>query len=178
MTFDVRWRPFELNSDLPKGKGHNKMEYYNSKFGPDMVRTMIPKMRTVAREYDIELEYDGYVGNTFDSHRLIWKAREVGGSELQDKVVSRLFRAYFEENKSLGELSVLEECAKDAGLDEQILHDFMSNANLGTSEVRQEMQEYGRAFQCTGVPMFIVDGTVKLSGAQEPDTIVRVFESL
>jgi len=178
MTFDVRWRPFELNSDLPKGKGHNKMEYYNSKFGPDMVRTMIPKMRTVAREYDIELEYDGYVGNTFDSHRLIWKAREVGGSELQDKVVGRLFRAYFEENKSLGELSVLEECAKDAGLDEQLLHDFMSNANLGTSEVRQEMQEYGRAFQCTGVPMFIVDGTVKLSGAQEPDTFVRVFESL
>ena len=73
---------------------------------------------------------------------------------------------------------MLEECAKDAGLDEQLLHDFMSNANLGTSEVRQEMQEYGRAFQCTGVPMFIVDGTVKLSGAQEPDTLVRVFESL
>jgi predicted DsbA family dithiol-disulfide isomerase len=154
------------------------MEYYNSKFGPNMVATMIPKMRNVAQEYDIELKYDGYVGNTFNSHRLIWKAWEVGGSELQDKVVNMLFKAYFEENKSLGELTVLEECGKDAGLDEQLLHEFLSNAKLGTTEVRQEMQEYGRAFQCTGVPMFIVDGTVKLSGAQEPNSFIRLFESL
>ena len=108
---------------------------------------------------------------------MIWKAREVGGFELQDKVVNRLFQAYFEENKSLGELSVLEECAKDAGLEEQ-LHEFLMNSHLGTSEVRQEMQEYGRAFQCTGVPMFIVDGAVKLSGAQEPETFMKVFESV
>jgi predicted DsbA family dithiol-disulfide isomerase len=100
----------------------------------------------------------------------------VGGSKLQDKVVQQLFRAYFEENKSLGELSVLEECATKAGYEQS--HDFMSSVHLGTSEVRQEMQEYGRAFQCTGVPMFIVDGRVKLSGAQEPDMFLRVFESL
>ena len=95
---------------------------------------------------------------------------------MQDKVVQQLFRAYFEENKSLGELSVLEECATKAGYEQS--HDFMSNVHLGTSEVRQEMQDYGRAFQCTGVPMFIVDGKVKLSGAQEPDMFLRVFESL
>ena len=100
----------------------------------------------------------------------------MGGSKLQDKVVQQLFRAYFEENKSLGELSVLEECATKAGYEQS--HDFMLRVHLGTSEVRQEMQEYGRAFQCTGVPMFIVDGRVKLSGAQEPDMFLRVFESL
>ncbi|KAL3826840.1 hypothetical protein ACHAXA_005682 [Cyclostephanos tholiformis] len=152
------------------------MEHYNSKFGPAMVETMIPRMKALARQYGIEMEYGGHVGNTFNSHRLIWKAREVGGSELQDKVVQQIFRAYFEENKSLGELSVLEECATKAGYKES--HDFLSNEHLGTSEVRQEMQEFGRAFQCTGVPMFIVDGRVKLSGAQEPDAFLRVFKSL
>lgn len=100
----------------------------------------------------------------------------MGGSQLQDKVVQQLFKAYFEENKSLGELSVLEECATKAGYEQS--HDFLSNAQLGTTEVRQEMQQYGRAFQCTGVPMFIVDGRVKLSGAQESDAFLRVFESL
>ena len=100
----------------------------------------------------------------------------MGGSELQDKVVQQIFRAYFEENKSLGELSVLEECATKAGYKES--YDFLSNEHMGTSEVRQELQEFGRAFQCTGVPMFIVDGRAVLSGAQEPDAFLRVFKSL
>ena len=29
---------------------------------------MIPRMKNVAKEYGIQMEYDGYVGNTFDSH--------------------------------------------------------------------------------------------------------------
>jgi len=90
---------------------------------------------------------------------------------LQDKVVNELFRAYFEENKSLGELSVLEECAKKAGYAEA--SDFLSNDKaLGTSEVREEMNKYGRANGCKGVPMFIIDGKYKLSGAQEPDAFL------
>ena len=68
LSFDVRWRPFELDPKLPKGKGHNKMEHYNSKFGPAMVETMIPRMKAVARQYGIQMEYGGHVGNTFDSH--------------------------------------------------------------------------------------------------------------
>jgi hypothetical protein len=57
LTFDVRWRPYELNPNLPKGKGHDKMEYYNSKFGPAMVQSMIPRMKEVA-------------------HGIRWKCRE------------------------------------------------------------------------------------------------------
>lgn len=101
----------------------------------------------------------------------------MGGSELQDKVVERLFRAYFEENHSLGEHSVLEMCAKEAGLSDMEPY-FLSNSELGTREVMQEMQDYGRAYQCSGVPMFIIDGKVKLSGAQEPDAFLRVFGRL
>ena len=150
------------------------MEYYESRFGPT-IRNMIPRMKATAAEYGIKMEYGGHVGNTLDSHRLIMKSREIGGSELQDKVVNELFRAYFEENKSLGELSVLEECAKKAGYAEA--NEFLSNT-LGTSEVRDEMDKYGRANGCTGVPMFIVDNKYKLSGAQEPDAFLRVFGKL
>lgn len=99
---------------------------------------------------------------------------------MQDKVVDRLFRAYFEENHSLGEQSVLEMCAREAGLSskDKSIGDFLSSSELGLREVKQEMQDYGRAYQCSGVPMFIIDGTVKLSGAQEPDAFLRVFARL
>lgn len=150
--------------------------YYESKFGTDMVRSMIPRMQATAEEYGINMKYGGYVSNTFDSHRLIWKARELGGSDLQDKVVNELFRAYFEENKSIGELNVLEECATKAGYDRS--SEFLSNDELGKTEVEEEKQMYGRSYQCTGVPMFIVDGKYKLSGAQEPSAFLRVFGKL
>lgn len=142
---------------------------------------MIPRMKAVAEEHGIQMEYGGHVGNTLDSHRLIWKAREMGGSKLQDKVVESLFKAYFEENESLGEQSVLEQCAAKAGCNnQQSMSDFLSDPTLGTGEVRREMQEYGRAFQCRGVPMFIVDdgNAAVLSGAQETEAFLRVFARL
>ena len=68
LQFDVRWRPFELNPNLPKGQGLDKLMYYESKFGKARVQGMIPQMKAVAEEYGIQMEYGGYVGNTLDSH--------------------------------------------------------------------------------------------------------------
>jgi len=152
------------------------MSYYEQRFGSDMVGRMIPRMKSVAKEYGIKMEYGGHIGNTFNSHSLIWKAREVGGSNLQEKVVEILFKAYFEENKSLGEQTVLEECASRAGYADSSA--FLSNSELGMQEVREEMQTYGHNFQCTGVPMFIIDGKFVLNGAQESDQFLRVFAKL
>jgi predicted DsbA family dithiol-disulfide isomerase len=172
----VRWRPFELNPNLPGGKGYDKMNYYEQRFGADMVGRMIPRMKAVAEEYGIKMEYGGHIGNTFNSHRLIWKAREEGGSDLQDKVVESLFKAYFEENKSLGELTVLEDCASRAGYSDSL--EFL-RSELGEHEVKEEIQLFGRDFQCTGVPMFIIDdGKFILNGAQESDQFLRVFAKL
>jgi hypothetical protein len=52
-------------------------------------------VRTVPTK-GVQFSYGGFVGNTFDSHRLIClvKARQEGGSQLQD------FSAHFEMNKA------------------------------------------------------------------------------
>ena len=42
------------------------------------------------------------IGNTLDSHHLIWKAREDFRSDLQDRAVQSVFRTYFEEYSSIG----------------------------------------------------------------------------
>jgi predicted DsbA family dithiol-disulfide isomerase len=153
------------------------MEYYYEKFGRQNVEGMIPRMKATASEHGIEMSYGGTVGNTFDSHRLIWLAREVGGSEMQDKVVERLFKAYFEENKSIETKEILQDCADEAGLGEKCKQ-LLDNDHMGREEVEREKQEYGRTFQCTGVPMFIIDGQYVLNGAQEDSTFLRVFSRL
>jgi len=153
------------------------MEYYYSKFGEDTVKKMIPRMKATALEHGINMNYGGTVGNTFDSHRLIWLAREVGGSELQDKVVESLFKAYFEDNKSIEERDVLQECAVESGLGDEC-REMLSSVAMGCDEVMREKEEYGRAFQCSGVPMFIVNGQFVLHGAQEDTAFLRVFGKL
>ena len=173
LDFDIRWRPFQLNAQAPEGKGVHKLDYYKKKFGEQRVAAMVPRMIETGKKHDINFSYGGYVGNTFDSHRMIYQAREQGGSELQDKVVESLFKAYFEEEKSLGEVGVLIECGKRAGMDVTRL---VEDKHLYRQETLNELQMYSRG--CRGVPMFIIDEKFALSGAQDADTLLEVFDEV
>lgn len=170
---EIEWLPFFLAPDLPK-EGKNKLEHYNRKFGKDRVERMIPYMKEVGKKDGINFSYGGNVGNTFDSHRLITWAKKFGK---QDEVVEELFKRYFEQEKNLGDLDVLIDAAKDAGLDvaaatEMLKGDGERDAVL--SDVRMAHSDYG----VTGVPFFIFDNKFAFSGAQEPDTIVNVIRQV
>jgi len=175
VEFDVRWRPFQLNPDAPKGKGVNKMDMYVEKFGQARVESMLPQMKKVGNSEGIKFSYGGSTGNTFDSHRLIWKAKEDGGSMLQDKVVESLFKAYFEEEKSMGEQNVLMNCAKRAGMDAT---EIFRDTNIGKKETLDEIKQYRQAYGVTGVPFFVFDEKYELSGAQPASEIMSVLKKL
>eukprot|EP00566_Odontella_aurita_P028759 CAMPEP_0113592304 /NCGR_PEP_ID=MMETSP0015_2-20120614/37759_1 /TAXON_ID=2838 /ORGANISM="Odontella" /LENGTH=144 /DNA_ID=CAMNT_0000498799 /DNA_START=319 /DNA_END=753 /DNA_ORIENTATION=+ /assembly_acc=CAM_ASM_000160 len=144
-----------------------------------MTDRMIPQMTKVGEEHGIKFSYGGRVGNTFDSHRLIWKAREEGGSELQDRVVESVFKAYFEEEKSLGEAEVLAMCAKRAGMEDYAAESVLEDRSyVGREEVEMEMASFRQKWDCRGVPLFVVDGKHPLSGAQSPESFLEVFDML
>merc|ERR1719469_1676251 len=92
---------------------------------------MCSRMKLIGDSEGIKFSYGGSTANTFDSHRLIWKAREEGGSMLQDKLVEILFKAYFEEEKCIGEQSVLMNCAERAGMDAT---EMFQDTNIGKKE--------------------------------------------
>ena len=180
VNFNVLWRPFQLNATAPKGKGVNKMEMYIEKFGKSRMDAMLPQMKETGLKEGINFSYGGYTGNTFDSHRLIWKAKEVGGIDLQDKVVESLFKAYFEEEKSMGDLSVLIDCANrvEGMMDDVSVKEYLEESNNGKNETLKELEEYRRVYGVSGVPFFIFNDKYSLSGAQPPDEILSVFKKL
>jgi len=179
VEFDVRWRPFQLNANAPMGKGVNKMDMYLEKFGKASCDAMLPRMIQTGLSVGIKFSYGGYTGNTFDSHRLIWKAREEGGNELQDKVVESLFKAYFEEEKSMGDRDILVDCAKRAGMVESDVRDFLEDAKgPGAQEVHKELDGYGQKHRVSGVPFFIFNDKHSMSGAQPATEILSVFRKL
>ena len=95
LSYVVNWKPFFLDATLPK-EGISKLERYKSKFGEARVTQMLPFMQETFRGEGIDgYSLEGKVANTLDSHRLMELAAQQGGAPLQDKLVERLFTAYF-----------------------------------------------------------------------------------
>ena len=168
----ISWRPFQLNPDMPP-EGMTRDDYVRAKFGGgDRPRQIYQAIAESGREAGIEFQFSRIrrTPNTVLSHRLIyWSAKQ----ERQDEVVAELFRAYFEDGLDIGNLDVLVDCARRAGLDQQLARKY-----LLSDEGRQEVvasDVYARRLGINGVPCFIVNRKYAVSGAQPPPAFVEVF---
>jgi predicted DsbA family dithiol-disulfide isomerase len=169
----VRWHPFELNPDIPR-EGVERRAYRVKKFG----------------SWDRSLDLDAQVGrafageglafnpeemartpNTFDAHRIIWLAGEKG---VQDAVVEALFRAYFTDGRDLSDRATLAAVAVEGGLDAKEVEDLLAG-DRGAAEVRQWEQK-GQPLGISGVPFFVINKEVALSGAQPPEVFRAAVE--
>ena len=72
-----------------------KMVYSVNWFGEEISHSKIFYMKRIGSSKKINFGYRGFIGNTLDIHRLIWKSRKEGGSYLQDIVMESIFVAYF-----------------------------------------------------------------------------------
>jgi predicted DsbA family dithiol-disulfide isomerase len=168
----ISWRPFQLNPDMPP-EGMTRDDYVRAKFGGgDRPRQIYQAIAESGREAGIEFQFSRIrrTPNTVLSHRLIhWSAKQ----ERQEEVVGELFRAYFEDGLDIGNLEVLTDSARRAGLDQQLAHKY-----LQSDEGRQEVvasDVYARRLGINGVPCFIVNRKYAVSGAQPPSAFVEVF---
>ena len=166
LDFEITWRPFELNPDMPK-EGMNRREYRSRKFGSwEHSQSLDAQVSAGGKQAGITFRHDlmERTPNTFEAHRMIWLA---GRDHMQDAVVDALFRGYFVEGRDVGKKKVLAAIGKQAGLSEPTISDFM-NGEAGSSEVRLESAK-ARMSGISGVPTFLLDGEILFSGAMKPD---------
>lgn len=83
VSVQLRWRPFFLDPTLPKA-GIDKKTRYAEKFGAQRVAQMLPHMASIGKQEGINFSFGGKTANTTDSHRLMEKAFQLGGVELQN----------------------------------------------------------------------------------------------
>jgi len=174
---DVNWRPYQLNPDIPpEGVDHHK--YLAEKLGgAEAVRQAHDRLREFGKEVGIGFDFEAArIGpNTLDAHRLIlWATTE--GREIQDKVVSALFKANFEQGRNIGDRAVLLDIAEQSGLDRKVIASLLaSDADADT--VLTEI-EAARKMGVSGVPFFIFDGQYAVSGAQMPDVLAGALRDI
>ena len=84
-------------------------------------------------------------------------------------IVETLFRAYFTEVRDVSNRQTLVDVVAEAGLDRQRAESVL-NSDEGL-EVMKAANEQARRFRVDGVPFFIVNGEITLSGARAAGSV-------
>ena len=170
----VRWRPFQLDPTIPS-EGLDRRAYMRAKFRDDTrLAEVHARLRAVGAEVRIDFDFEAISRspNTLDAHRLI---RWAAASGVQDEVVERLFSAYFEHGRDIGDRSVLAEIAGECGMDVEALERrFAGEDDVAT--IRAEIAE-AQEIGVTGVPFFIFASRFAVSGAQSAEVLARAIKS-
>lgn len=166
------WRPFQLQPNLPK-TGVPWQEFARQKFGGmAQMQAAFSQVLHVAQGEGIKfnLEYIYSAANTEDAHRLILFARE---QNLELEMAQVLFQAYFSDGRNLGDRFTLTELANNAGLHQGVEELLLSSRFV--QEV-QESQNQAQQLGVQGVPFYIFNQRLGLSGAQPLEVFLQALD--
>ncbi len=167
----MRWLPFQLNPDLP-AEGISRQAYIERKFGPGGSRNYA-RVAGVGKEVGIDFAFDAITiqPNTLNAHRLMQYATQHGRD---DAVAESLFRGYFEEGAVITDLAVLTRLGVRAGLEEAPLAAYLASGQDHDLVLATDLQ--ARQAGIGGVPFFIFNRKVAVSGAHEAETLLGAMK--
>ena len=170
----LAWRPFQLDASIPEG-GVDRKAYMEKKFGAERARTVGNTIRELGEAAGITFRFEKIERspNTLNSHRLV---RWAGTAGCQNEMVDILFRRYFEDGEDVGSHDVLLDAANEAGMDVDIVRDLLSKD--ADKELIRKEDALARQMGIQGVPSLVINSQWVLVGAQEPETLVRMFDKL
>ena len=178
-NFEVHFRPFELNPNMPKG-GQDAIEHLTEKYGltAEQVKTNQANIRAKALEAGFEFHPEGRkrVYNTFDAHRLLHWAGQEFGLEKQAILKKELLNTYFCLAVNLDDQHNLLDAVTRSGLDQDRALEILKN-NEFAKEVRTEEATYTNA-GINSVPAIILNNQYLMQGAQPSESFVNAFAQL
>ena len=172
-TPTVRWHAFQLNPQLPDS-GVPRKQYLENKFGgPARAKEIYARVSAAGKRVGIDFAFDSIQvqPNTVDAHRLMHYAGEHGK---QDEMAEAIFRRYFVEGADLSSKATLADIAQQAGLNRDEVVTYL--AGDADRALVEEQDRRARAIGVEGVPFFIFNQRLSLSGAQPAEVIVEAME--
>jgi predicted DsbA family dithiol-disulfide isomerase len=167
----VRWLPFQLNPDLPEA-GIPREEYVARKFGA-RGKGINERVVAIGQQLGIPFAYEKMTvqPNTLNAHRLLHYAERAGK---QDAVSEELFRAHFLEGSNLTDRDVLADAAERAGLERAGVEAYLASEEGRDVIARADVE--ARSAGIGGVPFFIFNRKLGVSGAQDAEVLLDAME--
>lgn len=170
----ITWLPYELNPEMP-AEGMDRTAYLDAKFGAGKRKEIEIRLSEAALESGVTFNWARVTKsvNTRMAHMLVAAASTVQrGTEMK----AALFKAYWQDGRDIGDLDTLVAIAGEQGFDEQAARDELTNEELRETVIG--LEAHAQQVGVTGVPFFIIDGKLAVSGAQTGDVWAQVFKQV
>jgi len=172
----VRWQAFQINYGIrPEGEDYRQV----------MIGRLggVPQFEARMRQYN---EYGAQYGlkynmdivkstpNTTLSHQLIAIAPE----DKKEQLIDKIYTAYFEEGINIGDVDALVQIARASGItndDAELKMRLMKGDGIEKVELGQRnAQKLG----IRGVPYFVINEEISLSGLRSTDEFIAMFKKM
>jgi predicted DsbA family dithiol-disulfide isomerase len=175
ISFEIGWRPFQLNPDMPR-EGADRKSYLEAKFGgPERAKQIYARVSAEGAKEGIAFDFDGIrrTPNTLAAHSVLRWALSAG---VQSELKERLFRLYFLEGQDIGDHQILADAAAGEGMDGALVRQLLDEGR--DADIIQEEDMMARELGITGVPFFIFERKYGVSGAQPADALLQVIDKV
>ena len=165
--FSLEMKSFELDPDAPAVCEGDTVTRFAKKYriSPMLAAHQIERISQMGRDEGLAFQYAlSRSTNTMDAHRLTKLAVSKGDPDLTDRLIERLFDAYFGQNLELADHDTLRKIAEECGLDPSEVDDVLSSDRFRRDVLEDEAEAERRGIR--GVPFFVIDGKYEISGAQ------------
>lgn len=166
------WRPFLLNPHLPP-EGVERLAYRARKFGsPEAARRLDRRLTALGEHEGIAFAFDSMPRTswTVAAHGLLLQAQRRG---IAERLLERLFAAYFVEGRDLGDPLLLQQLAAQAGLTWSWPG---GDAPPPDSRTVLELHQQACDAGISGVPLFVFDAGLSIAGAQPLEALRGVAD--
>lgn len=175
IELDIHWHSFELDPDAPAKHETSNTERLAKKYGRSFaeMEEMERNVAAMAATEDIDFQWQkANSGNSFNAHRIIHLAQSKG---LGNEAKEAFFHAYMTEGLAIGEREVVEEIASRIGLDHAEV-EYVLNSDELADFVRHDEKIAHEQLNVTGVPFFVFDQKLALSGAQPREIFLQALQ--
>lgn len=175
IKIDVHWHSYELDPNAPASHDSSNTERLAKKYGKTVteMEQLQRQMAEMAADEGIDFQWQkAQSGNSFNAHRIIHLANNHG---LADTAKEAFFYAYMTEGLAIGERDVVEQVAARIGLPANEVKAVLDSDRF-TDEVRQDEQIAQQQLGISGVPFFIFNQQIGLSGAQPREVFLQALQ--
>jgi predicted DsbA family dithiol-disulfide isomerase len=167
----VKYWAYLLNPNLPP-EGSSFAEIMSSKYKGVSLAQMFDGPRRAGQAAGLIFNFEAITRapNTILSHRMI----AIAPPDKQEPLMDAIYAAYFEHGQDISDRDVLLDLAAQVGIDREAIA-AQIDAGAGLEQVVEEVQAAYNA-QLSGVPFFIFDSKLALSGAQPAHVFTEVLE--
>jgi len=171
---EVEWHSFELDPNAETLPEANPAAHLADKYrrSIEWAEEMQDNVTLTAAEVGLTFHLNkSIVANSFDAHRLIQLAKTEG---LADEIEEQLFIAHFTNGENISDHLTLVKIGTSVGLDKLTIETMLNSTDF-TDEVRHDEQT-AQHMGVTGVPFFVFNQKLAVSGAQPPETFLGAMQ--